>query len=237
MLLYIIYLFVRFLDVFHRLLPISIPSNFYDLPPPLTTTEQSLLDDYLNRISKMEELEAAGKRYYDKDQHEIPLADYKKWRVTMRPKSKYDLYMIEQRNKIFNWLTIAVAKGHISIVKELLDSKYGLDINIRSWNGQGDTILHGAIIKGYSDIVILLLNNGADINLLSYDKQSCLQLTDTFKQVKIRKILEQWIEKQNKEEIIEEIIKPGVKNEQLHNTEQLKPLPVSEDEIELHDDL
>ena len=57
-------------------------------------------------------------------------------------------------------LTHAVLKGHVEIVKLLLDS--GADIN--KTNEYGETPLFTAAAEGHEQIVKLLLDSGADIN-------------------------------------------------------------------------
>lgn len=61
-----------------------------------------------------------------------------------------------------NVIHIACVKGHLDIVRELLNN--GANVNSRSWKW-GDTALHRACILGHTQIVEELINRGANINI------------------------------------------------------------------------
>ncbi|XP_055604737.1 rabankyrin-5 [Uranotaenia lowii] len=69
-------------------------------------------------------------------------------------------------------LSLSLALGYNDLVPLLI--KGGADVNAR--NGQDMTLLHQAILKEDSKTAVFLLNQGADMNALTADQESPLQL-------------------------------------------------------------
>ena len=78
-------------------------------------------------------------------------------------------------------LSLALAMGFNDLVPLLI--KGGSDINAR--NGEDITLLHQAIIKEDADLAIFLLDQGADLNALTADQESPLQLAIHCRLVKV----------------------------------------------------
>jgi len=68
---------------------------------------------------------------------------------------------------------IAVNEGHVRIVRELLESRMG---NVNERDGLGRTALHLATQKGSSTIARMLVKANADIQALTPDGETPLQL-------------------------------------------------------------
>lgn len=68
--------------------------------------------------------------------------------------------------------SLALSMGYNELVPLLI--KGGADVNAR--NGQDMTLLHQAILKEDSKTAVFLLNHGADMNALTADQESPLQL-------------------------------------------------------------
>lgn len=69
-------------------------------------------------------------------------------------------------------LSLALKVGAKDLVPLLI--KGGADVNVR--NGQDLTLLHQAILKEDAETAVFLLNQGADMNALTADQESPLQL-------------------------------------------------------------
>ncbi|XP_056153527.1 ankyrin repeat and SOCS box protein 3-like isoform X2 [Lampris incognitus] len=69
-----------------------------------------------------------------------------------------------------NAMSLAAAKGHVDIVKLLLNA--GSKINIK--DGEGLTPLHHAVSNCHLDMVKVLIRKGADVNATNFKHRSCL---------------------------------------------------------------
>jgi ankyrin repeat protein len=72
-------------------------------------------------------------------------------------------------------LHIAISNENINITKHLIKSN--CDVNIL--DQYGFTALHYAVLKRNKDLVILLINNGANVNKLSMFTYGCMMSTQT----------------------------------------------------------
>lgn len=77
-------------------------------------------------------------------------------------------------------------------------------INRRLYEGRGDTLLHGAVMKGYITIVQLLLSAGADPSLPTHDGLSLLRLAVTEKQFEMETFLKKYLREKRQPEIVKD---------------------------------
>jgi hypothetical protein len=63
-------------------------------------------------------------------------------------------------------------------------------LNVRSHQGRGDTVLHGAVVHGLREMTELLLAHGADLSLQSHDSLTVLQLALQYKHLDLAAFLE-----------------------------------------------
>lgn len=66
-----------------------------------------------------------------------------------------------------HYIHTAAMNGNIEFVKLCLEK--GIDINLKSFEGRGDTPLHAAAIQGKLEMVKFLVEQGADVNAESED--------------------------------------------------------------------
>jgi len=95
-------------------------------------------------------------------------------------------YLNEIINKKFNFShkkylwNISERKGYFDILKPLLQAKI---FNINEQDKQGNTALHRAVIRGYSDIVYLLIDYGADKNIYNNELKTSCDLAQESKEI------------------------------------------------------
>ena len=85
----------------------------------------------------------------------------------------------------------ACERGHVATVKLLSETKnYPINhINKLGWTGLLETVILGDGSKNYQEIVQILIDNGADVNILDFDGVSALDHAKARKQNEIVKIL------------------------------------------------
>lgn len=177
---------------FQTLLPLTIPEAYFHPAPPLSPDEQAALDEWQGREDAMRAEEAAGKKYYNERGEEVDLEWYRQFRTFDRPVAAYTRMKQDIHTMLFTALSYAVAHGHDEIVKILLEPKYEVDVNARSWQGRGDTLLHGATIKGHIEVVKLLLEHGADPMMKTYDEMTIEEICDRYHRDEIGRLIATW---------------------------------------------
>ena len=81
----------------------------------------------------------------------------------------------------------ATVDGDIQIVKQYLDA--GGDVNVKDDEFYSISLLHSAVRHNHEEMVSLLLENGADINIKSTNSNTALLLTGTHGNQVIAKLL------------------------------------------------
>ncbi len=92
---------------------------------------------------------------------------------TVRALIPHSVFSQDERAKVSVYpahpLHIAAHSGRPGAVRAILAGKPKVDVNLKSYQGIGDTALHAAAMGGHEDVVDVLLDAGADIKAKSKD--------------------------------------------------------------------
>lgn len=105
--------------------------------------------------------------------------------------------LIEKGAELNKAMMLACMNGHIKTVRFLIDKH--IDLNVKAvvsiaggGRMSGITFLHGAAVKGFTDIVVLLLDKGADVNAKANDGTTALMVASQYRHAEVVELLKRY---------------------------------------------
>jgi ankyrin repeat protein len=152
---------------------------------------------WLDHRRRILEQEMDGLPLLDEEGGLMAWADYLEWFESQRPLTAEEQANQQLRTELRRALELSVVANRLDVVRLLLEGPYdgyGLAgpeaLNVRSHQGRGDTVLHGAVVHGLREMTELLLAHGADLSLQSHDSLTVLQLALQYKHLDLAAFLE-----------------------------------------------
>jgi len=180
--------------------------------PVVAMERNASKDDYLDTLQKLENKVQETKQVYkdminncfsvlkkikkcdknDREEYQLEKSNFEK-AVQEREIAKTNLFFAIQEFEIFqkhNQLFVAIEQNNINLLRNLLKDD-DININVRSFhkNLRNATLLHCAICRGNKEIIKLLLDNDANVDVIDQAGKTPLHYAVIFKNKKIVKLL------------------------------------------------